>query len=137
MQKRVLTGSLFICWVDEVRFELLKNCYSSRGVVGKNENFEICAITYLKVSRVKFKISGNNYYKEQECWLGTQEKNSKIWKQNVSISDNGKFSVHIDCLVDGKWQSCFNKSIRYTADIRYAIIINILPPNFNNYLNYL
>lgn len=100
------------CTVEVTEPELLKNCYSSRGVVGKNENFEICAITYLKVSRVKFKISGNNYYKEQECWLGTQEKNSKIWKQNVSISDNGKFSVHIDCLVDGKWQSCFNKSIR-------------------------
>ncbi len=99
------------CTVEVTDPELLRNCYSSRGIVGKNEGFEICAITNQKVSRVKFKISGDNYYREQECWSGTQEKKSKIWKQNISIPDNGKFSVHIDCLSDGRWISCSNKAI--------------------------
>lgn len=99
------------CTVEVTEPELLKNCYSSRGMVSKNEIFEICAITNKKVSKVKFKISGDNYYKEQECQSCSEEKNSKIWKQNISIANNGKFSVHIECFSGGKWKSCGNKSI--------------------------
>ncbi len=100
-----------ICTVEVTAPELLKNCYSSRGMVGKNESFEICAITNKNVSRVKFKVSGDSYYRDNECWSCSEEKNSKIWKQNISIPNNGKFSVHIDCLKDGKWINCSNKSI--------------------------
>ncbi|MBR2579023.1 MAG: SH3 domain-containing protein [Clostridia bacterium] len=99
------------CTVEVTAPELLKNCYSSKGMAGKNESFEICAITHQKVSKVKFKISGDNYYREVECWSGAEERNSKIWKTQISIPKDGKFSVHIDCYSDGKWKNCDNKSV--------------------------
>lgn len=100
-----------VCTVEVTDPELLKNCYSSRGSVGKNESFELCAITHSKVSKVKFKIGGNNYYNEVECSSGTAEKNSKIWKTKISIPNEGNFNVHIDCFAGGKWTKCSNKSI--------------------------
>lgn len=100
------------CTVEVTAPELLRNCFSSRGMVGKNESFEICAITNQKVSKLKFKISGNNYYKEIECSWGAEEKSSKIWKTNISLPNDGKFDVHIDCFADGKWKNCSNKSIK-------------------------
>ena len=99
------------CIVEVTDPELLRNCYSSRGSVSKNESFEVCAITHLKISKVKFKISGKNYYNEIECSSCTEEKNSKVWKTKISIPNNGNFNVHIDCFTGGKWKKCSNKSI--------------------------
>ena len=100
-----------VCTVEVTAPELLRNCFSSRGMVGKNESFEVCAITNKKVSKVKFKVSGENYYKEHECWSCSEENNSKIWKTKISIPNNGKFNVHMDCFADGQWKNCNNKSI--------------------------
>lgn len=100
-----------VCTLEVVEPELLKNCYSSRGSVGCNESFKICAITQTNVHKVKFKVRGNDYYKEYEMASGKNEGQSKIWKMSISIPNSGQFSVHIDCHAVGGWESCNNRSI--------------------------
>ena len=100
-----------VCTVEVTEPELLKNCYSSRGGVGRDESFDICAITQTNVKSVKFKVSGRDYYKEYESSWGNVENRSKIWKIKISIPNEGKYSVHIDCNVGGDWKNCGTKSI--------------------------
>ena len=80
--------------------------------MGRDESFDICAITQTNVKSVKFKVSGRDYYKEYESSWGNVENRSKIWKIKISIPNEGKYSVHIDCNVGGDWKNCGNKSIK-------------------------
>lgn len=99
------------CVVEVTDAELLKNCYASKSGVSKNEKFSVCAITQDSVKKIKFKISGKNYYKEYECAVSSKENKSRIWKVPISIPRDGNFDIHIECNTGDKWHKCDNKSI--------------------------
>lgn len=99
------------CKVTVTEAEAIRSVYTN--MPKENENLVVYAMTPKNAQKVKFIITGPNYYKEVCCCNKLDRGENYIWQENVGKTGSGTYTLAAWSNIGGNWKNSPSSKIEF------------------------